>query len=103
MSTDLTFCIYISTSLVFLEAEKQAAAFFLCSPTHHWRISYIHLQRGFHSSKVRYKWTKSEAYSYSKHRSSLNNHGLYMGILKFSTSAPEGTPKLSIGPILEVL
>ncbi|KAG8508496.1 Calcium-independent phospholipase A2-gamma, partial [Galemys pyrenaicus] len=66
------------------------------SPKHYWRINHISLQRGFYSSKIRCKWTKSEANSYSKHCYSLSNHALHIGILKLSTSAPKGLTKVSI-------
>ncbi|XP_033294546.1 calcium-independent phospholipase A2-gamma isoform X3 [Orcinus orca] len=69
---------------------------FLCSPKHYWRISHSSLQRGFHTSKIRCKWTKSEAHSCSKHCYSPSNHGLHFGILKLSTSAPKGLTKASL-------
>ncbi|XP_022448729.1 calcium-independent phospholipase A2-gamma isoform X2 [Delphinapterus leucas] len=69
---------------------------FSCSPKHYWRISRSSLQRGFHTSKIRCKWTKSEAHSCSKHCYSPSNHGLHFGILKLSTSAPKGLTKASL-------
>lgn len=68
----------------------------LCSPEHYRSISHISLQRAFHTSKVRCKWTKSEAHSCSKHCYSPSDHGVHTGILKLSTSAPRGLTKVSI-------
>ncbi|GAB5568435.1 calcium-independent phospholipase A2-gamma isoform X1 [Prionailurus iriomotensis] len=76
--------------------QRSKQLHFLCSPKHYWRISHISLQRGFHTSKIRCKWTKSEAHSCSKHCSSPSHHGLHIGILKLSTSAPKGLTKVSI-------
>ncbi|KAM4857638.1 calcium-independent phospholipase A2-gamma [Urocitellus parryii] len=99
MSFSLTIDIYIyllsnARSLCGKQRSKQLP--FGCLPKHFWRISHISLQRGFHASKVRCKWTKNEAYSWSKHYYSPSNHGLHSGILKLSTSAPKGLTKVSI-------
>ncbi|KAK1334994.1 hypothetical protein QTO34_004570, partial [Cnephaeus nilssonii] len=75
--------------------QKSKQLHFLCSPKHYWKISHISLQRGFHTSKIRCKWTGSEAHSCSKHWYSPSNNGLH-GILKLSTSAPKGLTKVSI-------
>uniref|UniRef100_A0A2K6V2S5 PNPLA domain-containing protein n=1 Tax=Saimiri boliviensis boliviensis TaxID=39432 RepID=A0A2K6V2S5_SAIBB len=76
--------------------QRSKQLHFLFSPKHYWRISHISLQRGFHTNKVRCKWTKSEAHSCSKHCYSPSNHGLHIGILKLSTSAPKGLTKVNI-------
>ncbi|XP_037384990.2 calcium-independent phospholipase A2-gamma-like [Talpa occidentalis] len=76
--------------------QRSKQLHFFCSPKHYWRISHISLQRGFYSSKIRCKWTKSEAHSCSKHCYSLSNHALHIGILKLSTSAPKGLTKVSL-------
>ncbi|KAM9650514.1 calcium-independent phospholipase A2-gamma-like isoform 4-T6 [Trichechus inunguis] len=76
--------------------QRSKQLHFLCSPKYYWRVSHISPQRGFHTSKVRCKWTKSEARSCSKHCCWPSNHGLHSGILKLSTSAPKGLTKVSI-------
>lgn len=99
MSISLTIDIYIyllSNARSLCGKQKSKQLHFLCSPKHHWRISHINLQRGFHTSKVRCKWTKSEAHSCSKHCYTPSNDGLHIGILKLSTSAPKGLTKVSI-------
>ncbi|XP_030727010.1 calcium-independent phospholipase A2-gamma isoform X3 [Globicephala melas] len=100
MSVNLTVGLYYiyllsnTRSLCGKQRSKQLP--FLCSPKHYWRISHSSLQRGFHTSKIRCKWTKSEAHSCSKHCYSPSNHGLHFGILKLSTSAPKGLTKESL-------
>ncbi|XP_007455400.1 PREDICTED: calcium-independent phospholipase A2-gamma isoform X2 [Lipotes vexillifer] len=100
MSVNLTIGLYYiyllsnTRSLCGKQRSKQLP--FLCSPKHYWRISHSSLQRGFHTSKIRCKWTKSEAHSCSKHCYSPSNHGLHFGILKLSTSAPKGLTKVSL-------
>ncbi|XP_019796200.1 calcium-independent phospholipase A2-gamma isoform X2 [Tursiops truncatus] len=100
MSVNLTVGLYYiyllsnTRSLCGKQRSKQLP--FLCSPKHYWRISHSSLQRGFHTSKIRCKWTKSEAHSCSKHCYSPSNHGLHFGILKLSTSAPKGLTKASL-------
>ncbi|XP_066128255.1 calcium-independent phospholipase A2-gamma isoform X1 [Saccopteryx bilineata] len=99
MSINLTVDIYIyllSNARSLCGKQKSKQLHFLCSPKYYWRISHISLQRGFYASKVRCKWTKSEAYSCSKHCYSPSNNGLHIGILKLSTSAPKGLTKVSI-------
>ncbi|XP_014448171.1 calcium-independent phospholipase A2-gamma isoform X2 [Tupaia chinensis] len=76
--------------------QRSKQLHFLYSPKHYWRISHISLQRGFHTSKIRCKWAKSETRSCNKHCYSPSNHGLHIGILKLSTSAPKGLTKVSI-------
>ncbi|XP_011514577.1 calcium-independent phospholipase A2-gamma isoform X2 [Homo sapiens] len=76
--------------------QRSKQLYFLFSPKHYWRISHISLQRGFHTNIIRCKWTKSEAHSCSKHCYSPSNHGLHIGILKLSTSAPKGLTKVNI-------
>lgn len=98
MSINLTIDIYIyllSNARSLYGKQKSKQLHFLCSPKHYWKISHISLQRGFHTSKIRCKWTKSEAHSCSKHCYSPSNNGLH-GILKLSTSAPKGLTKVSI-------
>lgn len=98
MSINLTIDVYIyllSNARSLYGKQKSKQLHFLCSPTHYWKISHISLQRGFHTSKIRCKWTKSEAHSCSKHCYSPSNNGLH-GILKLSTSAPKGLTKVSI-------
>ncbi|XP_017745027.1 PREDICTED: calcium-independent phospholipase A2-gamma [Rhinopithecus bieti] len=99
MSINLTVDIYIyllcnARSVCGKQRSKQLH--FLFSPKHCWRISHISLQRGFHTNIIRCKWTKSEAHSCSKHCYSPSNHGLHIGILKLSTSAPKGLTKVNI-------
>ncbi|XP_030788025.1 calcium-independent phospholipase A2-gamma isoform X2 [Rhinopithecus roxellana] len=99
MSINLTVDIYIyllcnAKSVCGKQRSKQLH--FLFSPKHCWRISHISLQRGFHTNIIRCKWTKSEAHSCSKHCYSPSNHGLHIGILKLSTSAPKGLTKVNI-------
>lgn len=99
MSISLTIDIYIyllSNARSLCGKQKSKQLHILCSPKHHWRISHASLQRGFHTSKIRCKWTKSEAHSCSKHCYNPSNDGLHIGILKLSTSAPKGLTKVSI-------
>lgn len=99
MSISLTIDIYIyllSNARSLCGKQKSKQLHILCSPKHHWRISHTNLQRGFHTSKIRCKWTKSEAHSCSKHCYNPSNDGLHIGILKLSTSAPKGLTKVSI-------
>ncbi|XP_054582143.1 calcium-independent phospholipase A2-gamma isoform X2 [Eptesicus fuscus] len=98
MSINLTIDVYIyllSNARSLYGKQKSKQLHFLCSPKHYWKISHISLQRGFHTSKIRCKWTGSEAHSCSKHWYSPSNNGLH-GILKLSTSAPKGLTKVSI-------
>lgn len=98
MSINLTIDIYIyllSNARSLYGKQKSKQLHFLCSPKHYWKISHISLQRGFHTSKIRCKWTKSEAHSCSRHCYSSSNNGLH-GILKLSTSAPKGLTKVGI-------
>lgn len=98
MSIHLTIDVYIyllSNARSLYGKQKSKQLHFLCSPKHYWKISHISLQRGFHTSKIRCKWTKSEGHSCSKHWYAPSNNGLH-GILKLSTSAPKGLTKVSI-------
>lgn len=97
MSINLTIDIYIyllSNSRSLCGKQKSKQLHFLCSPKYHWKI--ISIQRGFHTSKIRCKGTKSEASAYSKHCYSPSNNDLHTGILRLSTSAPKGLTKVSI-------
>lgn len=97
VSLTLDICIYLlSNTRSLCGKQKNKQLHFLCSPKYYWKISHISLQKGFHTSKIRCKWTKSEAHSYSKHCYSPSNDGLHIGILKLSTSAPKGLTKVSI-------
>uniref|UniRef100_A0A2K6FGE2 Patatin like phospholipase domain containing 8 n=1 Tax=Propithecus coquereli TaxID=379532 RepID=A0A2K6FGE2_PROCO len=99
MSINLTVDIYIyllSNARSLCGKQRSKQLHFLFASKHYWRISHISLQRGFHTSKIRCKWTKSQAHSCSKHCYSPSNHGLHIGILKLSTSAPKGLTKVSI-------
>ncbi|XP_007115070.2 calcium-independent phospholipase A2-gamma [Physeter macrocephalus] len=100
MSVNLTIGLYyiylLSNARNLCGKQRSKQLPFLCSPKHYWRISHIILQRGFHTSRIRCKWTKSEAHSCSKHCYSPSNHGLHFGILKLSTSAPKGLTKASL-------
>lgn len=99
MSVNLTIDIYIyllSNARSLCGKQRSKQLHFLCSPKYYWRISHINLQRGLCTSKIRCKWTKNEAHSWSKHCYSLSNHALHIGILKLSTSAPKGLTKVSI-------
>ncbi|KAM6152505.1 calcium-independent phospholipase A2-gamma [Erethizon dorsatum] len=98
MSINLTIDIYIyllSNARSLCGKQRSKQLHFVCFPHHYWWISHSSLQRGFHTSRIRCKWTKSEAYSYSKHCYSPSNHGLHIGIWKLSTSAPKGLTKVS--------
>ncbi|XP_062955442.1 calcium-independent phospholipase A2-gamma [Cynocephalus volans] len=99
MSINLTVDVYIyllSNARSLCGKQRSKQLHFLYSSKHFWRISHISLQRGFHTSKIRCKWTQSEAHSCSKHCYSPSNHGLHIGILKLSSSAPRGLTKVSI-------
>lgn len=98
MSVNLTIDIYIyllSNTRSLCGKQRNKQLHFLCSPKYYWKISHISIQRGFHTSKIRCKWTKSEAYSCSKHGHSPSNHALHIGVLKLST-APKGLTKVNI-------
>ncbi|KAF3819015.1 hypothetical protein GH733_013165 [Mirounga leonina] len=100
MSINLTIDIYyiylLSNARSLCGKQRSKQLHFLCSPKHYWRISHVSLQRGFHTSKIRCKLTKSEAHSCSKHCYFPSHHGLHIGILKLSTSTPKGLTKVSI-------
>lgn len=99
MSINLTLdiCIYLLSNARNLCGKHRSKQLHLvCSPNHCWKIRHVSLQRGLHPHKVRCKWTKSETHSCSKHYYSPSNHGLHIGILKLSTSAPKGLTKVSI-------
>ncbi|XP_006859346.1 PREDICTED: calcium-independent phospholipase A2-gamma isoform X2 [Chrysochloris asiatica] len=99
MSINLTIDIYIyllSNVRSLCGKQRSKQLHFFCSPKYYWKVSHISLQRGFHTSKLRCKWTKSEVHSGSKRCSCPSNHGLRIGILKLSTSAPKGLTKVSI-------
>uniref|UniRef100_A0A8C5Y731 Patatin like phospholipase domain containing 8 n=1 Tax=Microcebus murinus TaxID=30608 RepID=A0A8C5Y731_MICMU len=99
MSINLTVDIYIyllSNARSLCGKQRSKQLHFLFASKHYWRINHISLQRGFHTSKIRCKWTKSQAHSCSKHCYSPSNHGVHIGILKLSTSAPKGLTKVSI-------
>lgn len=99
MSINLTLdiCIYLLSNARNLCGKHRSKQLHLvCSPNHYWKIRHVSLQRGLHPHKVRCKWTKSETHSCSKHYYSPSNHGLHIGILKLSTSAPKGLTKVSI-------
>ncbi|CAH6777980.1 Pnpla8 [Phodopus roborovskii] len=97
MSINLTLDIYIyflgnARSLCGNQRSKQLH--FLCSK-HYWRMNHINVHRDFHTSKKSCKWSKGKACC-SKHWHSPSNHGLHIGVLKLSTSAPKGLTKVSI-------
>ncbi|XP_046951294.1 calcium-independent phospholipase A2-gamma [Lynx rufus] len=96
LTTDIYYIYLLSNARSLCGKQRSKQLHFLCSPKHYWRISHVSLQRGFHTSKIRCKWTKSEIHSCSKHCSSPSHHGLHIGILKLSTSAPKGLTKVSI-------
>ncbi|ELK01277.1 Calcium-independent phospholipase A2-gamma [Pteropus alecto] len=99
MSISFTIDIYIyllSNARSLCGKQKSKQLHFLCSPKHYWRISHFSLRRGFHTSKIRCKWTQTEACSCSKHCYSPSSNGSHIGILKLSTSAPKGLTKVSI-------
>ncbi|XP_071071327.1 calcium-independent phospholipase A2-gamma isoform X2 [Dasypus novemcinctus] len=98
MSINLTLdiCIYrLSNARSLCGKQRSKQLHFLCLSKHYWRINHISLQRGFHANKIN-KWTSSEARSYIEHCYYPSNHGLRIGILKLSTSAPKRLPKVSI-------
>ncbi|XP_074050007.1 calcium-independent phospholipase A2-gamma [Macrotis lagotis] len=70
--------------------------YLLCIPKYHWKINYINQQRSFHTSKIKYKCTKSHTFVCSKHYYNPFNHDLHIGVLKLSTSAPKGLTKVNI-------
>lgn len=97
MSINLTLDIYIyflnnARSLCGKQRSKQLH--FVCSKQY-WRMSHVNVHREFHTSKKSCKWNRSEARC-SKHWHSPSNHGLHIGIVKLSTSAPKGLTKVSI-------
>ncbi|XP_033612783.1 calcium-independent phospholipase A2-gamma isoform X1 [Fukomys damarensis] len=99
MSINLTIDIYIyllSNARSLCGNQRNKQLHFVCSPGHYRRISYLSLQRGFHTSRIKCKWTRSEAYSCSKHCYPPSNHGLHISIWKLSTSAPKGLTKVTI-------
>uniref|UniRef100_A0A8D0V9K3 Calcium-independent phospholipase A2-gamma n=1 Tax=Sus scrofa TaxID=9823 RepID=A0A8D0V9K3_PIG len=96
LTIDLYYIYLLSNARSLCGKQRSKELHFLCSPKHYWRISHISLQRGFHTSKIRWKWTKSEAHSRSKHYYSPSNHGVHIGILHLSTSAPKGLTKVSL-------
>uniref|UniRef100_A0A8C9JWX5 Patatin like phospholipase domain containing 8 n=1 Tax=Panthera tigris altaica TaxID=74533 RepID=A0A8C9JWX5_PANTA len=96
LTTDIYYIYLLSNARSLCGKQRSKQLHFLCSPKHYWRISHVNLQRGFHTSKIRCKWTKSEAHSCSRHCSSPSHHGLHIGILKLSTSAPKGLTKVGI-------
>ncbi|XP_059253055.1 calcium-independent phospholipase A2-gamma isoform X1 [Mustela nigripes] len=100
MSINLTIDIYyiylLSNARSLCGKQRSKQLHFLHSPKHYWRINHASLQRGFHTSKIRCKLTKSDAHSWRKHCYSPNHHGLHIGILKLSTSTPKGLTKVSI-------
>ncbi|KAI5194324.1 calcium-independent phospholipase A2-gamma isoform X1 [Manis pentadactyla] len=100
MSINLTIDIYyiylLSNARSLCGKQRNKQLHFLYSPRHYWRVSHISLQRGFHTSKIRRKWAQTEVYSCSKPCHSPSSHGLHIGILKLSTSAPKGLTKVSI-------
>ncbi|XP_010839792.1 PREDICTED: calcium-independent phospholipase A2-gamma isoform X3 [Bison bison bison] len=95
LTIDLYYIYLLSNARSLCGKQRSKQLPFLCSPEHYWRISHISLQRGVHMSRIRCKWTKSEAHSCSKHCSPLSHHGLHLGILRLSTSAPKGLTKVS--------
>ncbi|XP_048195744.1 calcium-independent phospholipase A2-gamma isoform X2 [Perognathus longimembris pacificus] len=76
--------------------QRSQRLHFVCTPNHYHRISHINLQRSFHISKVRCKWTRNEAFFCDKHWYFPSNHALRIGFLKLSTSAPKGLTKVNI-------
>uniref|UniRef100_A0A8C6CUZ1 Uncharacterized protein n=1 Tax=Moschus moschiferus TaxID=68415 RepID=A0A8C6CUZ1_MOSMO len=95
LTIDLYYIYLLSNARSLCGKQRSKQLPFLCSPEHYWRISHISLQRGVHASRIRCKWTKSEAHSCSKHCSPLSHHGFHLGILRLSTSAPKGLTKVS--------
>ncbi|XP_068828773.1 calcium-independent phospholipase A2-gamma isoform X2 [Capricornis sumatraensis] len=95
LTIDLYYIYLLSNARSLCGKQRSKQLPFLCSPEHYWRISHISLQRGVHTSRIRCKWTKSKARSCSKHCSPLSHHGLHLGILRLSTSAPKGLTKVS--------
>lgn len=97
MSINLTLDIYIyllSNARSLCGNQKSKQLHFVCSK-HYWRMPHINVHRDFHTSKKSCKWNRGEACC-SKHWPSPSNHGLHIGILKLSTSAPKGLTKVSI-------
>ncbi|XP_055276770.1 calcium-independent phospholipase A2-gamma isoform X2 [Moschus berezovskii] len=95
LTIDLYYIYLLSNARSLCGKQRSKQLPFLCSPEHYWRISHISLQRDVHASRIRCKWTKSEAHSCSKHCSPLSHHGFHLGILRLSTSAPKGLTKVS--------
>ncbi|XP_074124398.1 calcium-independent phospholipase A2-gamma isoform X1 [Sminthopsis crassicaudata] len=99
MSIHLTLDIYIyllSNARSFCGKQRNKQLYLLYTPKYYWKISYINQQRSFHTSKTRYKCTKSHTFVCSKHYCNPCNHDLHIGVLKLSTSAPKGLTKVSI-------
>ncbi|XP_048195743.1 calcium-independent phospholipase A2-gamma isoform X1 [Perognathus longimembris pacificus] len=99
MSINFTLDIYIyllSNARSLWGKQRSQRLHFVCTPNHYHRISHINLQRSFHISKVRCKWTRNEAFFCDKHWYFPSNHALRIGFLKLSTSAPKGLTKVNI-------
>lgn len=97
MSINLTLDIYIyllSNARSLCGNQKSKQLRLVCSK-HYWRMPHISVHRDFHTRKKSGRWNKGEACC-SKHWPSPSNHGLHIGILKLSTSAPKGLTKVSI-------
>ncbi|XP_040599134.1 calcium-independent phospholipase A2-gamma isoform X2 [Mesocricetus auratus] len=97
MSINLTLDTYIyflgnARSLCGNQRSKQLH--FVCCK-HYWRMNHINVHRDFHTSKKSCQWGKGKTCC-SKHWHSPNNHGLHIGALKLSTSAPKGLTKVNI-------
>ncbi|CAO2586208.1 Calcium-independent phospholipase A2-gamma [Lemmus lemmus] len=97
MSINLTLDIYIyllSNARNLYGNQKSKQLHFVCSK-HYWRMPHVNVHRDFHTSKKSCKWSKGAACC-SKHPPSPSNHGLHIGILKLSSSAPKGLTKVSV-------
>uniref|UniRef100_A0A1W2Q6C9 Patatin-like phospholipase domain containing 8 n=1 Tax=Rattus norvegicus TaxID=10116 RepID=A0A1W2Q6C9_RAT len=97
MSINLTLDIYIyflNNARSFCGKQRSKQLNFLCSKQY-WRMNHVNVHREFHTSKKSCKWNRSEAHC-SKHWHSSSNHGVHIGIVKLSTSAPKGLTKVSI-------
>lgn len=97
MSINLTLDIYIyflNNARSFCGKQRSKQLHFLCSKQY-WCMNHVNVHREFHTSKKSCKWNRSEVHC-SKHWHSSSNHGVHIGIVKLSTSAPKGLTKVSI-------
>ncbi|XP_076798061.1 calcium-independent phospholipase A2-gamma isoform X2 [Arvicanthis niloticus] len=97
MSINLTLDIYIyflNNARRLCGKQRSKQLHLVCSKQY-WCMNHVNVHREFHISKKNCKWNRSEAHC-SKHWHTPSNHGLHIGIVKLSTSAPKGLTKVSV-------